>query len=67
MKNTARPWYNPPKKKKTVPSEQTEALQNTRKVSNYIQVIVNLSYYYYLIMLNPLLLLLLLKLIIALV
>ena len=64
MKNTARPWYNPPKKKKTVPSEQTEALQNTRKVSNYIQVIVNLSYYYYLIMLNPLLII---KLIIALV
>lgn len=31
--HTARPWYNPPKKKKTVPSEQTEALQSTRKVS----------------------------------
>lgn len=32
-KRTARPWYNPPKKKKTVPSEQTEALESTRKVS----------------------------------
>jgi hypothetical protein len=32
-KHAARPWYNPPKKKKTVPSEQTEALQGTRKVS----------------------------------
>ena len=31
--HTVRPWYNPPKKKKTVPSEQTEALQSTRKVS----------------------------------
>ena len=31
-KHTARPWYDPPKKKKTVPSEQTEALQSTRKV-----------------------------------
>ena len=33
-RHAARPWYNPPKKKKTVPSEQIEALQSTRKVSN---------------------------------
>ena len=39
-KHTARPWYNPPKKKKTVPSEQSEALQNTRKVSNCYCIII---------------------------
>jgi abelson tyrosine-protein kinase 1 len=33
-KHVARPWHNSPKKKKTVPSEQTEALQSTRRVSN---------------------------------
>lgn len=46
-KHAARPWYNPPKKKKTVPSEQTEALQSTRKVSNSLSCvqIVNLNYY----------------------
>ena len=31
--HAARPWYDPPRKKKTIPSEQTEALQSTRKVS----------------------------------
>lgn len=41
-KHAVRPWYNPPKKKKTVPSEQTEALQSTRKVSNVVIVFVNL-------------------------
>ena len=39
-KHAARPWYNPPKKKKTVPSEQIEALQSTRKVSHYYLVIL---------------------------
>ena len=44
-KREARPWYNPPKKKKTVPAEQTEALQSTRKVSNIkIFFVVNLNY-----------------------
>lgn len=33
-KHVARPWHNEPKKKKTVPSEQTEALQSTRRVSS---------------------------------
>jgi hypothetical protein len=42
-KFTDRLWYNPPKKKKTVPSEQTEALQSTRKVSCQFN-------YYYLIL-----------------
>ena len=32
-KHAARPWHDSPKKK-LIPSEQTEALKNTRKVSN---------------------------------
>ena len=35
-KHVARPWHNLPKKKKTVPSEQIEALQSTRKVSDNV-------------------------------
>ena len=38
-KHAARPWYNPPKKKKTVPSEQSEALQSTRKVSITVKIV----------------------------
>lgn len=34
--HVARPWHDPPNRKKTVPPEQTQALQNTQKVSNNI-------------------------------
>lgn len=52
-KHVPRPWHNSPKRKKTVPLEQTEALQTTRRVSNHIIpdiglfcVVVQLNYYY---------------------
>jgi len=32
----ARPWHDSPKKKKSVPLEQTEALQSTRQVSTIL-------------------------------
>ena len=41
-KHVARPWYNPPKKKKTVPSEQIEALQSTRKVSITVKIVLSI-------------------------